>query len=326
MTLRLGCDVPYFEDPDDIRTFAQAAEEIGFDHIGFSEHVASSRLTEYPALFSYDDPWHESFTMLAFLAAVTTTIEVSSAMALVTLRDPVLVAKQAAEVDLLSRAGCGSRSASAGTARSSGRSASIRRRGVVASKRWCRCSGGCGPKTPSPTAVSRSPSTRWASIHGLRAPIPIWMGGGGFETQGHPGEVSMRRAARLADGFKLMAPTGGDVDRAIDTARRLHELAAAEGRTIDIEARLLTQLTPPDEWASVVARYRDAGSSPMSGWATASSAAPSMTRSRSSARLSAECDGALSGRSHPPRPPRRFPLAARCPPRGMAARRGRRAA
>ena len=71
MTLRLGCDVPYFEDPDDIRTFAQAAEEIGFDHIGFSEHVASSRLTEYPALFSYDDPWHESFTMLAFLAAVT---------------------------------------------------------------------------------------------------------------------------------------------------------------------------------------------------------------------------------------------------------------
>jgi alkanesulfonate monooxygenase SsuD/methylene tetrahydromethanopterin reductase-like flavin-dependent oxidoreductase (luciferase family) len=85
------------------------------------------------------------------------------------------------------------------------------------------------------------------------------MGGGGFETQGHPGEVSMRRAAQLAEGFKLMAPTGGDVDRAIDTARRLHELAAAEGRTIDIEARLLTQLTPSDEWASVVARYRDAG-------------------------------------------------------------------
>ena len=54
-------------------------------------------------MFSYDDPWHESFTMLAFLAAVTTTIELSSAMALITLRHPVLVAKQAAEVDLLSR-------------------------------------------------------------------------------------------------------------------------------------------------------------------------------------------------------------------------------
>ncbi len=63
-------------------------------------------------------------------------------------------------------------------------------------------------------------------------PIPIWMGGGGFESQGHPGEVSMRRAARLADGFKLMAPTGADVEHAIATARRLHELAAEEGRTL----------------------------------------------------------------------------------------------
>ncbi len=43
-------------------------------------------------------------------------------MALITLRDPVLVAKQAAEVDLLlATAGCGSRSASVGTERSSER-------------------------------------------------------------------------------------------------------------------------------------------------------------------------------------------------------------
>ena len=103
MTVRLGCDIPYFEDPEDIRRFALTAEEIGFDHLGFSEHVAASRTTEYPAMFSFADPWHESFTMLGFLAAVTTTIELSSAMALITLRHPVLVAKQAAEVDLLSR-------------------------------------------------------------------------------------------------------------------------------------------------------------------------------------------------------------------------------
>ena len=259
MTLRLGCDVPYFEDPDDIRTFAQAAEEIGFDHIGFSEHVASSRLTEYPALFSYDDPWHESFTMLAFLAAVTTTIEVSSAMALVTLRDPVLVAKQAAEVDLLSR-GRLRLAVSVGWNREEQRALGVdpatRGRRIEEMVPLLR-------RLWTEDAVTHSGESFTLDEVGIHPrpsrPIPIWMGGGGFETQGHPGEVSMRRAARLADGFKLMAPTGGDVDRAIDTARRLHELAAAEGRTIDIEARLLTQLTPPDEWASVVARYRDAG-------------------------------------------------------------------
>ncbi len=259
MTLRLGCDVPYFEDPDDIRTFAQAAEEIGFDHIGFSEHVASSRLTEYPALFSYDDPWHESFTMLAFLAAVTTTIEVSSAMALVTLRDPVLVAKQAAEVDLLSR-GRLRLAVSVGWNREEQRALGVdpatRGRRIEEMVPLLR-------RLWTEDAVTHSGESFTLDEVGIHPrpsrPIPIWMGGGGFESQGHPGEVSMRRAARLADGFKLMAPTGGDVDRAIDTARRLHELAAAEGRTIDIEARLLTQLTPPDEWASVVARYRDAG-------------------------------------------------------------------
>lgn len=259
MTLRLGCDVPYFDDPDDIRMFAKAAEEIGFDHIGFSEHVASSRLTEYPALFSYDDPWHESFTMLAFLAAVTTTIEVSSAMALVTLRDPVLVAKQAAEVDLLSR-GRLRLAVSVGWNREEQRAVGVdpatRGRRIEEMVPLLR-------RLWTEDAVTHSGESFTLDEVGIHPrpsrPIPIWMGGGGFETQGHPGEVSIRRAARLADGFKLMAPTGGDVDRAIDTARRLDELAAAEGRTIDIEARLLTQLTPPDEWASVVARYRDAG-------------------------------------------------------------------
>ena len=259
MTLRLGCDVPFFDDPDDIRAFATAAEEIGFDHIGFSEHVASSRLTEYPTLFSFDDPWHETFTMLAFLAAVTSTIELSSAMALITLRSPVLVAKQAAEVDLLSK----------------GR---LRLGVSVGWNREEQRALGVDPATRGRRIEEAVPLLRrlWTedevTHHGeeftlehvgihpkpVRA-IPIWMGGGGFDSQGHPSELAMQRAARLADGFKLMAPTGADVDRAIRTAERLGELARDQGRTLEIEARLLTQLTPPEEWASVTRRYRESG-------------------------------------------------------------------
>jgi hypothetical protein len=69
----------------------------------------------------------------------------------------------------------------------------------------------------------------------------------------------MRRATRLADGFKLMAPTGADVDHAIRTAERLSALAEAEGKMLQVEARLLTQLTPPEEWATVARRYRESG-------------------------------------------------------------------
>ncbi len=259
MTMRLGCDLPYFDDPDEIRAFATAAEDIGFDHIGFSEHVASSRLTEYPALFSFDDPWHESFTMLAFLAAVTTTIELSSAMALITLRNPVLIAKQAAEVDLLSR----------------GR---LRLGVSVGWNREEQRALGVDPATRGRRIEEMVPLLRrlwtedcvthhgqWFTLDevGIHPrpprPIPIWMGGGGFDSQGHPSESSMQRAARLCDGFKLMAPTGADVDRAIRTGERLAELAQAEGRTLQVEARLLTQLTPPEEWATVARRFRESG-------------------------------------------------------------------
>ena len=242
--MRLGCDLPYFSDPSEIRAFAQAVEEIGYDHIGFSEHVAGSRATEYPSFFTYSDPWHETFTLLGFLAAVTERITLSSAMLLATLRSPVLVAKQAAEIDVLS-------------------------------KQRLRLGLSVGWNREEQVALGVDPSTRGARLDemvpvlrrlwtedevthdgehyaldrvGLHpAPgraIPIWMGGGGLENGGQPPEVSLRRAARLADGFKLMAPTGTDVDRALSIAEHLLELAESEGRVVEIEARLLTQVTP----------------------------------------------------------------------------------
>jgi alkanesulfonate monooxygenase SsuD/methylene tetrahydromethanopterin reductase-like flavin-dependent oxidoreductase (luciferase family) len=92
-----------------------------------------------------------------------------------------------------------------------------------------------------------------------RRSIPIWMGAGGLGNEGEPPDRSLRRAARLADGFKLMAPTGLDVAHSIELAERLHGYAAAHDRTIGVEARLLTQVTPYDQWATVIRRYRESG-------------------------------------------------------------------
>src|SRR5690242_5603592 len=100
--MRFGCDVPYYQDPADIRAFAQGAEELGFDQLGFSEHIAASRATEFPPGFRFDEPWHESTTLAAFLSAVTERIEISPAVMLLTLRPPALVAKQLAELQILS--------------------------------------------------------------------------------------------------------------------------------------------------------------------------------------------------------------------------------
>jgi hypothetical protein len=64
--MRVGRDLPYFESPVDIREFAQGVEAMGYDRLGFSEHVATSRATVLPGGFRHDGPWHETATLTGF--------------------------------------------------------------------------------------------------------------------------------------------------------------------------------------------------------------------------------------------------------------------
>ena len=237
--MRLGCDVPYFEDPDDIRTFAHAAEEIGLITSAFPS-MSRRRLTEYPALFSYRRSWHESFTMLTFLAAVTTTIEVSSAMALVTLRDPVLVAKQAAEVDLLSR-GRLRLAVSVGSNREEQRALGVdpatRGRRIEEMVPLLRR---CGPKTRSRITVRRSTSTRSASTRGPR---------------GDPGLDGWRRLRVSGSPWRSLDETGG-------AARRRLQADGSHGRRRRPSDRLRTTSPGARRRAGTHDRHRGAAPDP----------------------------------------------------------------
>jgi probable F420-dependent oxidoreductase len=262
--MRVGCDLPYFRHAVEIRDFVQAAEELGYAHIGFSEHVASSTRSPFPPGFAFDDPWHESFTLLGFLAAVTERAELNTGMTLLTLRPAVLAAKQAAEIDLLS----------------GGR---------------LRLGVSVGWQRPEVRAMGVDPATRGELIEeqievmrmlwtqdvvtyrgkhvaldeiGVHPrpdrTIPIWMGGGNFDTNGMPLDVTIARAARLADGFKIMAPLGTDLEgtrRLIDRLRAEVAKAGRDAATFGIEGRLVTHVTPPDAWAAQVRAVRAAGAS-----------------------------------------------------------------
>ncbi len=255
----VGCDLPYYPSPSEIRDFSQGAEALGFATLGFSEHIVASQATDRPPIFNYDDPWHESSTLAAFVAAVTERIVLNPAVMLITLRHPVLVAKQLAELQMLSEG----------------------RLRIAASVGWNR---------EEQQALGVEPSTRAArfeeslqlirrlltenevthhgehyelvasGIHPRPPTMPaIWLGGGNFATEGAPLDVTIDRAARLADGFKLMAPTGIDADTTLRLAERLHRAADTHGRTLQVEARLLTQVTPADEWPGLIKRYRQSG-------------------------------------------------------------------
>ena len=231
--MRVGVDLPYFAHPVEIRDYVQAAEGLGYSHIGFSEHIVSSIAETFPPALSFDEPWHESFTLLAFLAAITDRIELSTGMTLLTLRPAALAAKQAAEVDLLS----------GGRVRL-GVSVGWQRHEVEAM--------GFDPATRGKRLEEQIEAMRllWtepiATYHGTHVvldgvalhprpsrSIPIWMGGGSFDTGGMPRDVTIKRAARLADGFKMMAPLAMNLDGTLQLIDRLREEVAAAGRDPD---------------------------------------------------------------------------------------------
>jgi len=255
--VKVGVDLPYFRDPGEIRAYASAVEELGFDSLGYSEHVAASRRTAFPPNFAFDDPWHESTTLSAFLAAATTRIELNPSVLLVTLRHPVLAAKQTAEIDLLS----------------GGR---LRLAVAVGWNREEQVALGVDPTTRGERIEEQVELLRrlWdekavsyrgrhyqldeIGIHprpGRR--IPIWLGAGSIFSRGVPETKVLERVARLADGFKMMAPLALDRERAASIVSELRALAG--DRPVGVEGRMVMQQTDPDDWPDAVAFWKSLG-------------------------------------------------------------------
>src|SRR5260221_7087507 len=90
-------------DPAKIRDWAQAAEGMGYHCIEVADHVfGAAPRGDWKRTYSEHDPFHETFTTMAFLAAVTKTIQLCSGVLILPQRQTGVVAKQAAEVDILS--------------------------------------------------------------------------------------------------------------------------------------------------------------------------------------------------------------------------------
>ena len=90
-------------DPAKIRDWAQAAEGLGYHCIEVADHVfGAAPRGDWKPTYSEHDPFHETFTTMAFIAAVTKTIKLCSGVLILPQRQTGLVAKQAAQVDVLS--------------------------------------------------------------------------------------------------------------------------------------------------------------------------------------------------------------------------------
>ncbi len=93
-------------DPECVRRFALAAEERGYEHFLAYDHVAgathANRDPELTGPYTEKDTFHDPLVMFAHLAGITKTIRFVSGVMILPQRQTLLVARQAADVDLFS--------------------------------------------------------------------------------------------------------------------------------------------------------------------------------------------------------------------------------
>ncbi len=108
--MKLGTNVYRFPDfSTDFRelvSFVQTAEQLGFAHVRFLDHVVGIVAEKHGGIAQtpYTDKSviREVFTLLAYLSAVTTRIEFTTGVLVLPQRQTALIAKQAAEIDIMS--------------------------------------------------------------------------------------------------------------------------------------------------------------------------------------------------------------------------------
>src|SRR5438270_249081 len=105
--MHLGVVFPQTElgpDRQAVLAYAQAVEALGFHHLMVYDHVLCADATRYSG---YDDRYnsnsqfHEVMVLFGFLAAVAPGLELVNSVLILPQRQTALVAKQAAEIDLL---------------------------------------------------------------------------------------------------------------------------------------------------------------------------------------------------------------------------------
>lgn len=240
-------------DPAAIRDWAQAAEDLGYEYIEVPDHVfgATARNGWTPRYDAFA-PFHETFTTMAYLAATTKTIRISSGVLILPQRQTGLVAKQAAEVDLLSegrlRLGVG---VGWNHVEYEALDCEWKTRGIkqaeqieVLRKLWTEelvTFEGHFHKYNEVTIVP-SPKQR---------PIPIWIGGSA--------DSVIKRAAKLGDGWMPILSPDDEGKAAVEKLYTYLEAFGRKREQFGIEAWMRFSEDKPESWGVTADKWRSMG-------------------------------------------------------------------
>ncbi|MCY3558139.1 MAG: LLM class F420-dependent oxidoreductase [Chloroflexi bacterium] len=259
--LTLGAVLPTNEiggDPSAIRDYAQAVEGMGFDHLLIYDHVLGADPSVHRMSGPYTDehPFHEVFVTLGFIAACTRDLGLATAVVILPQRQTVLVAKQAAQLAVLSnnrfRLGVGS---GWNQVEYEALNENFRNRGrrqeeqiELMRQLWNNHLVDFEGEFHKVTAAGIEPRPS--------EPIPVWFGGA------H--DLQLRRAAKIGDGWFPVGAPNADSAAMVDAIKGYLRENGRDPAGFGIEPQAQIRGGNPELWVSHAQRWADLGATAIS--------------------------------------------------------------
>lgn len=256
--MEIGVTFPQTEigaDSGAVRAYAQAVEALGYRYLLAYDHVLGADISVRPGWsgpYNSDTMFHEPFVMFGYLAGVTTTLGLATGVIILPQRQTALVAKQAAEVDILSggrlRLGIG---IGWNDVEYQGLNENFADRGARSEEQiavlralWAE---------PVVTFRGRWHTIEAAGINPLppRRAIPIWIGG--------YAEATLRRVARLGDGWITFRAPDEVMAAALERLAEYTRDAGRDPAAVGIEAQLSLRTVNEADWQGFIDGWRSLG-------------------------------------------------------------------
>ena len=264
--MQIGAIFPQTEigpDPAAVRDYAQAAEAMQFDYLFIADHVLGADPAHHAHVrdhyYTHRSVIHESLTTLAFIAAVTTRIRLVTGILILPQRQTALVAKQAAEIDVLSG---GRLTLGIGVGWNHTEFEAL---GADFTNRGLRSEEQIDLLRALWTNEVVDFDGRWHRVRAagikplpIQRPIPVWFGAGG--TAGPvPRDVVLRRIARMGDGWFPSFGPDATARAVLDKMRTYIAEAGRQPADVGLAGRLRMPGKSPAEWRAEAESWRNLG-------------------------------------------------------------------
>lgn len=253
----------YGDDLPGLLQFVRKADELGYHHMRVLDHVVGIVAEKHAGIA--DTPYtaksfiHECFTLMAYLSAVTKDIKLMTGVLVLPQRQTPLVAKQAAEIDILSGGrlllgiGIGYNPVEFGVmgADFSNRAKRFEEQVAVLRAFWTQDVVNYKGQWHSITDASLAPLPK-------QRPIPLWFGLG-RNIKPIPPDRVLNRIGRLADGWLPLFKADAE---ARDAVRKVHAAAREAGRkpeSIEMEMSLWVEDKSKQQLLDEIKSLRDFG-------------------------------------------------------------------